>query len=93
MYKKSPLYERRAWRRRSSLTLASQPLCIECLRKGIVEPAVVCDHIEPHHGDANKFWNSKTQGLCRACHAIKTNKEQGYKSKVTIGLDGWPIVD
>jgi hypothetical protein len=19
-------------------------------------PATICDHVEPHHGDVNKFW-------------------------------------
>ena len=31
------------------------------------------DHIEPHRGDINKFWDKTIhQALCRACHDRKT---------------------
>jgi 5-methylcytosine-specific restriction endonuclease McrA len=29
---------------------------------------LVCDHIEPHGGDWDKFWNGPFQTLCKACH-------------------------
>ena len=30
------------------------------------------------------------QGLCIDCHKDKTRKDNGWKEKPTIGLDGWP---
>ena len=26
------------------------------------------DHVEPHHGDVNKFWLGPFQSLCKGCH-------------------------
>ena len=36
--------------------LLTHPLCAFCLERGFVDPATICDHVEPHHGDVNKFW-------------------------------------
>ena len=33
-----------------------------------MEPATICDHVEPHRGDINKFWLGKLQSLCKPCH-------------------------
>jgi 5-methylcytosine-specific restriction enzyme A len=29
---------------------------------------LVCDHIEPHNGDTEKFWAGPFQTLCKRCH-------------------------
>jgi 5-methylcytosine-specific restriction protein A len=45
------------------------PICNQCQR----EPAAVLDHIVPHRGDRNLFWNqSNWQSLCKSCHDRKT---------------------
>jgi 5-methylcytosine-specific restriction protein A len=36
--------------------LLEHPLCAYRAEIGIVKPATICDHVEPHHGDVNKFW-------------------------------------
>lgn len=68
--------------------------CVHCTRAGRVRPAVEVDHIVPKHlGGTNAEAN--LQGLCSACHKIKTQKEaadaQGRSVKPQIGLDGWPV--
>jgi hypothetical protein len=56
-----------------------------------VEPATICDHVEPHHGDRNKFWSGPFQSLCKRCHdsAKRFAETRGYRPDV--GLDGWPL--
>jgi hypothetical protein len=67
------------------------PLCEFCLERGIVEPATICDHVEPHHGDINKFWLGPFMSLCKGCHdSTKRLVEiRGFRSEV--GPDGWPL--
>jgi 5-methylcytosine-specific restriction protein A len=68
----------------------SNPLCASCFSKGIPKLAQELDHIVPlHKGGTNKEEN--LQGLCRECHAEKTRIDLGWKERVSIGVDGWPV--
>jgi 5-methylcytosine-specific restriction protein A len=65
------------WRKARREYLAAHPLCAECERGGRVEAATVVDHIVPHRGDYELFWNERNwQSLCATHHQIKTNKER-----------------
>jgi hypothetical protein len=44
------------WRKRAKHQLRAQPLCEMCLARGQVTAACICDHVEPHGGDWNRFW-------------------------------------
>jgi 5-methylcytosine-specific restriction protein A len=60
------------------LFLKRNPLCVHCYREGQLTPAYVVDHIKPHKGDYDLFWNEDNwQGLCTTHHNIKTVKEDG----------------
>lgn len=49
-------------------------LCQECLRNGRVTPATEVDHIKPKfEGGTDEACN--TQGICRLCHKVKTQRE------------------
>lgn len=50
-----------------------------CLTKGVTIPkASEVDHIIPHKGDQDLFWDSDNwQGLCKPCHSRKTAREDG----------------
>ena len=64
------------WRRESKKFLELHPLCVRCLEKGIATPATVVDHIIPHRGDQELFWDrSNWQPLCKKCHDHKTMTE------------------
>ena len=66
------------WRKASKAYLARNPLCVKCQEFGNVTPATVTDHIVPHKGDADLFWNpGNWQALCKRCHNIKTATEDG----------------
>ena len=49
------------------------PLCAECQRHGRVTAATVVDHIIPHRGNMELFWDRDNwDSLCAPCHNKKT---------------------
>jgi 5-methylcytosine-specific restriction protein A len=66
------------WTRAAALYRSQHPVCVMCERDGRVSPAECVDHIIPHKGDQELFWNERNwQGLCWVCHSQKTASEQG----------------
>ena len=64
------------WRKASRSFLKRHPLCVEHQRHGEVRPATVVDHIIPHRGDPQLFWDENNwQPLCKSCHDRKTAQE------------------
>lgn len=71
------------WRKAREGFLAKHPLCIQHKENGVVEPATVVDHIKPHRGNRELFWDRENwQPLCKTCHDRKTATEDG-------GFIGW----
>ncbi len=69
-------YSRR-WERERRIFLARHPLCVHCLAAGRTRAAEVVDHIVPHRGDSELFWDGHNwQALCKACHDRKTGRGQ-----------------
>ncbi|WP_438445895.1 HNH endonuclease [Gorillibacterium sp. sgz5001074] len=66
------------WRKYREDFLKKHPLCKTCKDSGVLSTADVVDHIIPHRGDQDLFWNPENhQGLCFICHSRKTAKEDG----------------
>lgn len=66
------------WQRYRADYLRRHPLCAACEKQGQVAAATVVDHITPHRGDKELFWNQANhQPLCKACHDSKTATEDG----------------
>ncbi len=66
------------WRMASKAFLRAHPLCAECERQGKLTPATEVDHIQPHRGNKQLFWDERNwQGLCHNCHSKKTATEDG----------------
>lgn len=66
------------WSVAAKAYLSEHPWCAECQRQSAHIPAAEVDHITPHRGDMELFWNPKNwQGLCRRCHSQKTAREDG----------------
>lgn len=64
------------WRKARATYLSSHPLCVICEPQNRVTPACVVDHVQPHKGDQDLFWDSTNwQALCQSCHNSKTAKE------------------
>jgi 5-methylcytosine-specific restriction protein A len=64
------------WQKYRKVFLRSNPLCVCADCKGKLTPAIVVDHIIPHRGDQQLFWDtSNHQALAKRCHDRKTMKE------------------
>lgn len=61
-----------------------------CLARGITRAATVADHIIPHRGDADLFWNGKLQSLCATCHSKLKQREEIHGHTELLDDDGWP---
>lgn len=62
-------YKTSNWHRLRYRVLSRNPLCKFCGSKGLIVEASVVDHINPHKGDINKFFDiNNLQSLCAHCH-------------------------
>lgn len=62
-----------SWRIAAKAFLRDHPLCVECTARGRTVLASLVDHIRPHAGDQQSFWDqSNWQALCASCHGRKT---------------------
>jgi 5-methylcytosine-specific restriction endonuclease McrA len=84
-------YTQVSWLRRRAHQLRVEPLCKFCLERGIVAPATVADHIEPHRGDRNLFVLGRLQSLCLECHngTKQRSEHRGYIKGVDV--NGMPL--
>ncbi|MNY21286.1 HNH endonuclease [compost metagenome] len=66
------------WRKARKGFLLKHPLCKHCRDRDRLTEATVVDHIIPHKGDKELFWDRQNwQPLCKKCHDIKTATEDG----------------
>jgi 5-methylcytosine-specific restriction protein A len=71
--------------------LSANPLCAMCAVVGHVCAASVVDHIRPHRGDADRFFDrSNWQSLCTTCHDIRKQRAEARGYADTLDADGWP---
>ena len=64
------------WRNFRLTFLSENPLCVACLSLGRHTPSFIADHIIPHHGNIELFWDEENiQALCNRCHFKKTSFE------------------
>lgn len=70
------------WQNYRKRFLRDNPICCFCLEQGRVAIANVVDHIVPHRGDQQLFWDvNNHQSLCSPCHSsIKQREENGNKN-------------
>lgn len=72
-------YKTARWQRaRQAIFLRDGFQCRMCGRVEGDTSKLVCDHINPHRGDARHFWpESNLQTLCQTCHSsAKQAQEQ-----------------
>ncbi|MGU3494226.1 HNH endonuclease [Xanthobacteraceae bacterium A53D] len=63
-----------------------------CLRSGVVEVAEVVDHVVPHKGDEELFFDrDNLQPLCKAHHDGAKQRIERGQEVVTFDERGWPI--
>lgn len=74
------------WQQARIVHLREFPLCVECEKHDTIKAASVVDHIKPHKGDLNLFWDrSNWQSLCKKCH--DSYKQRLEKSGTVAGCD------
>ena len=57
------------WQKARARYLCEHSLCVMCDRDGIVTAATVVDHVIPHRGDQQLFWDEHNwQSLCKPHH-------------------------
>ncbi len=70
------LYNNARWKQASKAFRKMNPLCAECEKHGAINPSEVVDHIIPHKGNEDLFWNADNwQALCKRCHDVKSARE------------------
>jgi len=85
------LYNAR-WNRMSKAFRIKNPLCAYCVQIGKITRVDVVDHIVPHRGDVQLFWDqSNWQPLCKRCHDSVKAAEEARGYAVGCGTDGLPI--
>ena len=73
------------WRKNRAFFLSQNPFCCHCEAREQLEPAIIVDHIVPHRGDMQLFWDTDNwQGLCRTCDNRKKAFEKTTKSAKEI---------
>lgn len=74
------------WERARAVFLRAHPLCRLCEQVGRTTVATVVDHIIPHRGDRDLFWDRKNWApLCATCH--NSAKQRQEKSGTLQGCD------
>lgn len=79
------------WAKARVTFLASHPLCIGCLAIKRTQAAEIVDHVDPHHGDPDKFWDtSMWQSCCKWHHdSVKQKLEWMYAHGKATLADLW----
>lgn len=71
----SAFYQSTEWRKLRAIKIQIQPLCEECLRKGMYSIAKVIDHIKPINQGGASLSMDNLQSLCSGCHNRKSGLE------------------
>lgn len=69
---------------------AKYPLCVRCSAKNLIRSAVELDHTIAL-ANGGKDVESNRQGLCNTCHVEKTAEDFGYRKRIAVGADGYPL--
>ena len=75
-------YAKKSWKDLRKSKLLRDPLCEECQRVGRTALASKVDHIVPHRGDLQLFYDwDNLQSLCESCHNRKSAQEKLYNKE------------
>lgn len=81
-----------AWRKARNAYLKEHPLCVMCqdMKPARVTAANVVDHVTPHQGNQELFWDvSNWQSLCAPHHnSEKAEIEGRHRAKAKFDADG-----
>lgn len=83
------LYKTKRWLALRAYQLAIEPLCRRCKSMGRIVAATTADHVEPHKGNPEKFYNGALQSLCTSCHSGAKQSEERTGRKRVDPLNPW----
>lgn len=76
-----------AWAKASAGHLRNSPLCVGCLAIGRTEAAVLVDHVVPHKGDTDRFWDTSLwQSSCRWHHDVVKQRLEAMWARGEIAI-------
>lgn len=76
------LYDTARWKVLRLEQLDAEPFCEYCKEEGRVRAATIADHVVPHKGDEELFFNGKLRSLCAPCHdSVKQSEERTGRRK------------
>jgi len=84
-------YNLKPWKVKRLAQLSAHPLCRRCLAGGLTVAATVADHVTPHRGDPDLFFNGDLQSLCASCHSSAKQREEKGGWDSATDLDGYPL--
>ena len=80
------------WRKARLEHLRANPLCVKCLRLNVTTAATVVDHIIPHRGNMDLFWDRDNwQSLCDPHHSGTKQTEEKRGHVIGCDIDGRPL--
>lgn len=86
------LYDSTAWRNLRKQQFNRDPLCAMCQAQNITTLATVADHVKPHKGDINIFYDSDNlQSLCKLHHDSSKQRQERTGVEVGADLNGYPL--
>lgn len=82
----------RAGQRQRRRRLQAEPLCRDCLTKAPprTTAATEVDHVKPLALGGNDT-DENCRSLCSACHLDRTREAFGYRRRVAVSVEGWPV--
>jgi 5-methylcytosine-specific restriction endonuclease McrA len=88
------LYKTKGWQARRLWQLRREPYCRMChTMQRRQTMATVADHIVPHKGNHQLFWDrNNLQSLCMVHHGEKIQQEKGAPVRIAVDADGWPLI-
>ena len=80
------------WQRTRLRYLRDHPLCVMCTAHGEITAATVVDHIVPHRGDMDLFWDEANwQSLCKPHHDGAKRRQDITGKLPGCDVDGNPL--
>lgn len=72
--------------------LLENPVCAMHLQMEVLVEAAVVDHITPHRGNAELFWDRNNwQSLCKQCHDAHKQSQERTGHVRGCNADGTPL--
>lgn len=66
------------WDRARRAYLNAHPLCVDCQAQGRITAATCVDHVVPHRGNDELFWDEAGwASCCASCHSRRTVRFDG----------------